>query len=122
MHRDIKSSNILISSHGVIKIADWGLARSFTPGVTKRLTLNVVTLWYRAPEVSETRVGARSKERSDVALSQFAVFSARHFLLFGCKFHGDSLHSSLIPLLRSCCSGTRGWSTTRRSTSGRRDA
>ena len=51
MHRDLKPSNLLIDpSASHIKIADFGLAR--TMGVPlKTYTHEVVTLWYRAPEV-----------------------------------------------------------------------
>lgn len=47
LHRDLKTANILVTSGGVLKIADWGLAREWKG--QGRLTLNVVTLWYRAP-------------------------------------------------------------------------
>ena len=52
MHRDIKGANLLINKDGVLKLADFGLARSF--GVLKNgpaFTNRVVTLWYRAPEL-----------------------------------------------------------------------
>jgi len=50
LHRDLKPQNLLIDDHGVIKLADFGLARAF--GVPIRVyTHEVVTLWYRAPEV-----------------------------------------------------------------------
>ena len=50
LHRDIKPQNLLIGAHGVLKIADFGLARVFQ--VPQRpLTNEVVTLWYRPPEV-----------------------------------------------------------------------
>ncbi len=50
IHRDIKTSNILLNDKGIIKICDFGLSRSFDIK-EKIMTQGVVTLWYRAPEV-----------------------------------------------------------------------
>ncbi|CAN7993034.1 unnamed protein product [Ixodes hexagonus] len=50
LHRDLKPQNLLIDQKGNIKVADFGLARAF--GIPMRVyTHEVVTLWYRAPEV-----------------------------------------------------------------------
>ena len=51
IHRDIKSSNILINSKGEIKIGDFGLARRDSKVDNKKYTYKVVTICYRAPEL-----------------------------------------------------------------------
>jgi len=50
LHRDLKPQNLLINAQGQLKLADFGLARAF--GIPVRsLTHEVVTLWYRAPDI-----------------------------------------------------------------------
>ena len=50
LHRDLKPQNLLINNQGVLKLADFGLARAF--GIPVNTFSNeVVTLWYRAPDV-----------------------------------------------------------------------
>ncbi len=50
MHRDLKPQNVLVNKEGGLKIADFGLGRAFCPPI-RALTHEVVTLWYRAPEI-----------------------------------------------------------------------
>ena len=68
MHRDIKTSNVLYqNSTGRIALADFGLARRFGDPAPDDppYTRNVVTLWYRAPELL---LGATSYSGPDIDL------------------------------------------------------
>lgn len=50
----MKAANVLITKNGVLKLADFGLARAFSitkNGQANRYTNRVVTLWYRPPEL-----------------------------------------------------------------------
>lgn len=50
LHRDLKPQNLLIDPIGNLKLADFGLSRSI--GIPVRTyTHEIVTLWYRAPEL-----------------------------------------------------------------------
>jgi len=54
IHRDMKAANILITKQGILKLADFGLARAISihkQGHPNRYTNRVVTLWYRPPEL-----------------------------------------------------------------------
>lgn len=47
IHRDLKPNNILVTNKGIIKIADFGLARP----IGNNMTSQAVTRWYRPPEL-----------------------------------------------------------------------
>ncbi|XP_077996275.1 serine/threonine-protein kinase NLK-like isoform X1 [Glandiceps talaboti] len=51
LHRDIKPGNLLVNSNCVLKICDFGLARVMEPDESRHMTQEVVTQYYRAPEI-----------------------------------------------------------------------
>jgi serine/threonine protein kinase len=62
LHRDLKPENILVTADNILKIADWGSVRSIAGNVEQlRLSNQVITLWYRCPEVI---FGSRTYGRS----------------------------------------------------------
>jgi len=50
LHRDLKTSNLLLTNGGILKVCDFNLARHFGEPY-RPYTRNVITMWYRAPEI-----------------------------------------------------------------------
>lgn len=51
IHRDLKPGNLLVNSNCLLKICDFGFARGIEPNQNVAMTLEVVTQYYRAPEL-----------------------------------------------------------------------
>ena len=112
LHRDIKSSNILISKEGEIKIADFGLSRSYNPHVNnskynnsnnshsnsiRNLTNKVITLWYRPPELL---LGSTRYDSSIDMWSTGCVFS--EMLIGRPPFRGTKEKEQLDYIFEKC--------------------
>ncbi|PRW58940.1 serine threonine- kinase Nek1 isoform X5 [Chlorella sorokiniana] len=54
IHRDIKSSNLLVGRHGMLKLGDFGIAKIMAPGKSHAKTM-VGTPYYFAPELVEDK-------------------------------------------------------------------
>ena len=81
-HRDIKPENILFQSQnsetGQIKLCDFGLARIYT---RRELTPQMVTLWYRAPEIINEEVYGTKVDIFSFGLVLLELINGRPFLL-----------------------------------------
>ena len=72
VHRDIKPENILLSDDGLVKVADFGLARALDSDVASTRTgLMMGTVAYCAPEQI---VQGRADQRSDVYAAGIVLF------------------------------------------------
>lgn len=91
-HRDLKPQNVLITDSGLLKIADFGLARLYKPNSLQ--TSVVATLWYRSPEVLlATRDGYASAVDMWGAGCIFGEIVGREPL-----FNGTSENSQLVKI------------------------
>ncbi|RWS30781.1 Serine hydroxymethyltransferase-like protein [Leptotrombidium deliense] len=95
LHRDLKPQNLLIDVEGKIKLADFGLARNISLPI-RTYTHEVVTLWYRAPEIL---LGARFYGPSVDVWSIGCIFA--EMATKRALFPGDSEIDQLFRIFRT---------------------
>src|SRR5579859_974913 len=85
VHRDIKPQNILVNTHEVVKITDFGLARSRETVTLTQSNVFMGTAYYISPEQAES--GRSADTRSDL----YSVATVLFEMLTGHPpFEGDS--------------------------------
>ena|GEM_PF-2815790 len=79
VHRDIKPANILVDRHGVLKLADFGIARVNTPDQTLTRSGSVMGTWaFMPPEQRED--STQVDQRSDIyafGVTLYALLTGR---------------------------------------------
>ncbi|KAK0414851.1 hypothetical protein QR680_011640 [Steinernema hermaphroditum] len=113
LHRDIKPGNLLVNSNCILKICDFGLARIWDPKDQSKMTHEVVTQYYRAPELL---MGAKRYTDAIDVWSVGCIFAELlgRRILFQASGPIDQLNM-IIDLLgtpsldemRSCCEAAR---------------
>jgi cell division cycle 2-like protein len=90
LHRDLKTSNLLLSHKGILKVADFGLAREYGSPLLQYTPI-VVTLWYRSPELL---LGAQTYTTSVDVWSVGCIFAEllQHSPLFMGRSEIDQLN------------------------------
>lgn len=94
LHRDLKPQNLLLNCRGHIKLADFGLARTFNIPL-RNYTHEVVTLWYRAPEIL---LGAKIYTTAVDVWSLGCIFA--EMMMCRPLFQGDSEIDQLYRIFR----------------------
>ncbi|KAG8549934.1 hypothetical protein GDO81_018812, partial [Engystomops pustulosus] len=92
IYQDLKPANLLISSTGLLKLADFGLARVFSNDRGRLYSHQVATRWYRAPELL---YGAR---KYDEGVDLWAVGC-----IFGELLNGSPLFPGENDIEQLCC-------------------
>jgi cyclin-dependent kinase len=83
LHRDLKSENLLISNDGILKIADFGLARGYGLPMSN-FRSDVVSLWYRAPDI------LLGNEKYTTSVDMWSV---------GCIFAGINIFNMILEMV-----------------------
>jgi len=105
MHRDLKPQNLLIDKHGVLKLADFGLARTFRLPFPE-YSHEIVTLWYRPPSIL---LGSRKYTTAIDIWSAGAIMA--EMITKRPLFPGDSEIDQLFRIFRICGTPSLGdWS------------
>lgn len=95
LHRDIKSSNILMDSKSTVKISDFSLARCFNNNDKGIYTQEVVTLWYRPPEI----LLGKSNYSTAIDIWSLGVLLIE-IATSSCPFRGDGELSQLFEIFK----------------------
>ena len=101
LHCDVKSPNVLVSSDWHGKLGDFGLTRAFSLPL-RTYTHEVVTLWYRAPEI------LLGQKRYDTSIDLWSAGCILAEITSGeALFRGDSEIDQLYLIFRMLGTPTR---------------
>jgi hypothetical protein len=93
VHRDLKTSNIMVDGHGVARLMDFGLAKAWASGVSQDMTASgqiVGTPEYMSPEQILGRELSRSSDIYSLAVVVYELFTGHT------PFRGDTPIATLM--------------------------
>jgi cyclin-dependent kinase len=102
LHRDLKPQNLLINQNGNLEVADFGMAVALTCVTGTGNTKEVVTLWYRSPEVIQRGPYQEGVDKWAVGCIIFQILTGKPL------FTGDSDIDQLFRIYRKLGIPTRG--------------
>ena len=93
LHRDLKSQNIFLTSQGIVKLGDFGIARALNHTAENAQTI-VGTPYYLSPEIIENKPYNFKSDIWSLGILLYEMCALKP------PFNGNSLHALALQIVR----------------------